>query len=41
MNPRRVKAMLLKHWYVTKHSLDRVMDLFYWPFMSLLLWGSR
>jgi len=39
MNRRRVMAMLRKHMYVTKHSLDRVMDLFYWPFMSLLLWG--
>lgn len=31
--------MLLKNFYILKHSLDRKTELFYWPAIDLLLWG--
>ena len=34
-----VKGLLLKYWYITKNRLDRIFDIFYWPLISLLIWG--
>ena len=34
-----IRALLLKYWYITKNRLDRMFDVFYWPLMSLLIWG--
>ena len=34
-----IEALLLKYWYITKHRLDRIFDVFYWPLTSLLIWG--
>ncbi len=34
-----IKALLLKYWYITKNRLDRIFDVFYWPLMSLMIWG--
>ena len=34
-----IKALLLKYWYITKNRLDRIFDIFYWPVISLLIWG--
>ena len=34
-----VKALLLKYWYITRNRLDRFFDIFYWPLISLLIWG--
>ena len=34
-----VKGLLLKYWYITKNRLDRFFDIFYWPLISLLIWG--
>jgi ABC-2 type transport system permease protein len=34
-----IEALLLKYWYITKNRLDRIFDVFYWPFMGLLIWG--
>lgn len=34
-----VRGLLLKYWYITKNRLDRFFDIFYWPLISLLIWG--
>lgn len=35
----RINALLLKNLYITKNRLDRIFDVFYWPFLDLFLWG--
>ncbi|MBD3314112.1 hypothetical protein GF345_06735 [Candidatus Woesearchaeota archaeon] len=35
----RVNALLLKFWFITRNSLDRVFEIVYWPFIGLLIWG--
>ncbi|MBM3257195.1 MAG: ABC transporter permease [Candidatus Liptonbacteria bacterium] len=35
----RVSALLLRHLYLYKRSFPRLMDIFYWPVMELLVWG--
>lgn len=35
----RVKAILIRHLYLYRRSFPRLMDIFYWPVMDLLLWG--
>lgn len=39
MKPHRIQALVIRHLYLYKRSLPRIMDLFYWPVMELLLWG--
>ncbi|GAG24721.1 unnamed protein product, partial [marine sediment metagenome] len=39
MNFNRVKAIIIRHIYNFKHSLDRLFDSFYWPVMDIILWG--
>ncbi len=39
MNPRRVFAVLLRQLYLYRRSFTRVLDVFYWPTVDLLLWG--
>jgi len=39
MNKHRIAAIVWRHWYNFKHSLDRMVDAFYWPAMDILLWG--
>lgn len=39
MKAHRVYAMILRYWYILKHSLNRQTDMFYWPLIDLLLWG--
>jgi len=34
-----VNALLLKYYYITINRLDRIFDLFYWPLISLFIWG--
>jgi len=36
---RRVNAMLVRHWYGTIRSFDRLTDSFYWITIDLILWG--
>jgi ABC-2 type transport system permease protein len=38
-SPRRVLAMVLRHWYLLKSSWPRVFDLMYWPTVQMLMWG--
>jgi len=35
----RINALLIRHMYLYKRSVPRLMDIFYWPIMDLLLWG--
>lgn len=35
----RIQALLIRHLYLYKRSVPRLMDIFYWPVMELLLWG--
>lgn len=35
----RVKALLIRHLYLYQRSMPRLMDIFFWPIMELLVWG--
>ena len=35
----RVHGLLLRHWYLTVNSVDRILDVLLWPVINLLLWG--
>lgn len=39
MKLHRIQALLIRHLYLYKRSLPRLMDVFYWPIMDLLVWG--
>ncbi len=39
MKLHRINAVILHYWYHSKRSLPRLMDVFYWPTMELILWG--
>jgi ABC-2 type transport system permease protein len=38
-SPRRVGAMVLRHWYLLRYSWPRILDLIYWPAVNMLMWG--
>jgi len=31
--------MVLRYWYLLRHSVPRQLDLFYWPAVNVILWG--
>lgn len=35
----RVKAIIYRHLYNYRHSLDKLVDTFYWPTIDILIWG--
>ncbi|MEX5214388.1 MAG: ABC transporter permease [Nitrospiraceae bacterium] len=35
----RVIALLSRHLYLYKRSLPRIMEIFYWPLLDLVIWG--
>jgi len=35
----RISAMFLRHIYLYRHSLTRLVEIFYWPLLDLLVWG--
>ncbi len=35
----RINALFTRHMYLYKRSMTRIMDIFYWPILELLLWG--
>ena len=35
----RIKAILIRNLYLNKRSFPRMLDIFFWPVMTLLLWG--
>ncbi|WP_022852727.1 ABC transporter permease [Thermodesulfatator atlanticus] len=39
MNPRRIYAVVLRQIFLYRRSFTRVLDVFYWPTVDLLLWG--
>ncbi len=39
MRLHRVFAIMLRHLYLYKRSLSRLMEIFYWPILDLVLWG--
>jgi hypothetical protein len=36
----RVAALVLRYVYLYRRSLARSMEIFFWPVMDLLVWGS-
>jgi len=39
MKYHRIKALMLKYWYMSINDLDRLFDVFYWPTLDLIIWG--
>ena len=39
MNLTRVYAIVLRHYYLSIHQLDRIFSIFFYPTMALVLWG--
>lgn len=39
MNWSRIWAIILRHYFLTLHQLDRLFSVFFYPTMGLLLWG--
>ena len=39
MHWRRVKGVILQNVFVVRHSPMRIMEMFYWPFIEVILWG--
>ncbi len=39
MDLSRINGLIIRHLYLYKRSVPRLMDIFYWPVMELLLWG--
>lgn len=39
MSARRIAGLLLRHLYLYRRSLTRMLEVAYWPVMDLLVWG--
>lgn len=39
MNTGRINALIMRHLYIYKRSMPRLMDVFFWPVLTLLTWG--
>lgn len=39
MKSHRIAALLARHLYLYKRSLPRIMEIFYWPLLDLIIWG--
>ncbi|MEI8338009.1 MAG: ABC transporter permease [bacterium] len=39
MNFGRIKALVIRHLYLYKRSVPRLMDIFFWPVVDILTWG--
>src|SRR3989338_1544052 len=39
MKTHRISALLIRHLYLYRRSLPRIMDVFFWPVMDILVWG--
>lgn len=39
MKIHRIAALVIRHLYLYKRSLPRLMEVFYWPFLDLVVWG--
>ena len=36
---KRIGAMILRYWYLIRSSWPRILELVYWPFVQMLMWG--
>ncbi len=39
MKVHRIAALITRHLYLYRRSLPRLMEIFYWPFLDLVVWG--
>ena len=39
ISPRRIGAMVLRHWYLLRSSWPRLIELIYWPAVQMFMWG--
>ena len=39
MKLHRILALVIRHLYLYKRSIPRLMEVFYWPFLDLVVWG--
>ena len=39
MKLHRIIALIARHLYLYRRSLPRIMEIFYWPFLDLVIWG--
>ncbi len=39
MKLHRIVALIVRHLYLYRRSLPRIMEIFYWPFLDLVIWG--
>lgn len=39
MKLHRIVALVFRHLYLYRRSLPRIMEIFYWPFLDLVIWG--
>ncbi len=39
LSPRRIGALVLRHWYLLRGSWSRVFDIVFWPAIGMVLWG--
>ena len=39
MNYKRIKGLFLRHFYLIRSSVPRIIDLIYWPTIQIILWG--
>ena len=39
MKIKRILSLMLRHFYLIKASLPRIIDLIYWPTVQIILWG--
>lgn len=39
MKIHRIIALIMRHLYLYRRSLPRIMQIFYWPFLDLVIWG--
>lgn len=39
MKIHRIAALVTRHLYLYRRSLPRLMEIFYWPFLDLVVWG--
>ena len=35
----RINALLLKYYYISINSIDRIFDIVYWPVIDIIIWG--
>lgn len=39
MNISRINAVVLRHSLITFRSFDRILNIFYWPALNIIIWG--